>query len=150
MEDFTGDKVHFEPASQESAKCIDCGKPLNEGEAKTFTCCDDCWEIAYASKPQSAQSEGPYKVEVDDNSDDCGTVYVLKGPNVQILGKDEEWLKERMEDFNLAYHSRDAEVERLKADLKEAMRLLDNLVLNGDYDHSEWDADLEALKERMK
>ena len=48
--------------AKKTDKCIECGKPLNEGEAKTFTCCDDCWEIAYASKPQSAQSEGAYKL----------------------------------------------------------------------------------------
>ena len=45
----------------------------------------------------------PYTVEVDDHSDDCGTVYRLKGPNVGILSKDEELLKERAEDFNLGF-----------------------------------------------
>lgn len=47
--------------------------------------------------------DGPFKVEVDDHSDDCGTVYRLKGPNVGILSKDEEYLKERAEDFNLGF-----------------------------------------------
>lgn len=44
-----------------------------------------------------------YTVEVDDHSDDCGTVYRLKGPNVSILSKDEEWLKGRCDDFNLGF-----------------------------------------------
>lgn len=30
-----------------SAKCADCGDPLNEGEAKCFTVCDACWEKVY-------------------------------------------------------------------------------------------------------
>ena len=30
------------------AKCKDCGAPMNEGEAKTFTVCDDCWEKHFA------------------------------------------------------------------------------------------------------
>ncbi len=45
----------------------------------------------------------PYTVEVDDHSDDCGTVYRLKGPNVSILSKDEEMLKDRAQDFNLGF-----------------------------------------------
>lgn len=28
-------------------KCKDCGTVLNEGEAKTFTCCDECWGKHY-------------------------------------------------------------------------------------------------------
>ncbi len=27
--------------------CAECGCPLNEGEAKTFTVCDDCWDKTY-------------------------------------------------------------------------------------------------------
>ena len=53
--------------------------------------------------PQPNEELKPYTVEVDDHSDDCGTVYRLKGPNVGILSKDEELLKERAEDFNLGF-----------------------------------------------
>jgi hypothetical protein len=28
-------------------KCKDCGIELNEGEGKTFTVCDDCWDRHY-------------------------------------------------------------------------------------------------------
>jgi hypothetical protein len=28
--------------------CVDCGKDLDPGTAKVFTCCDACWDIAYA------------------------------------------------------------------------------------------------------
>jgi len=31
-------------APEAGDKCSDCGAPMNEGEAKTFTCCDSCWE----------------------------------------------------------------------------------------------------------
>ncbi len=53
--------------------------------------------------PPREWKENPYTVEVDDHSDDCGTVYKLTGPNVGILSKDEEYLKERAEDFNLGF-----------------------------------------------
>ncbi len=45
----------------------------------------------------------PYTVEVDDHSDDCGTVYKLTGPNVGILSKDEDLLWERAGDMNLGF-----------------------------------------------
>ena len=28
-------------------ECADCGAAMNEGEAKTFTCCDACWDKKY-------------------------------------------------------------------------------------------------------
>lgn len=31
----------------EEYKCSDCGAPMNEGEAKTFTCCEACWDKKY-------------------------------------------------------------------------------------------------------
>ena len=34
------------PRPQE-VTCADCGAPLNEGEAKTFTVCDVCWDKEY-------------------------------------------------------------------------------------------------------
>jgi len=39
-------------------KCADCGAPLNEGEAKTFTVCDACWEKTYGHRrglPEAAR-----------------------------------------------------------------------------------------------
>ena len=27
--------------------CMDCGAEMNEGERKTFTCCDACWDKHY-------------------------------------------------------------------------------------------------------
>ena len=35
-------------SNSDYAKCKDCGAPMNEGEAKTFTVCDDCWEKHFA------------------------------------------------------------------------------------------------------
>lgn len=32
-------------------KCSECGASLNEGEAKTFTVCDECWDKAFPSSP---------------------------------------------------------------------------------------------------
>ena len=32
----------------EPEKCADCGCDLNEGEAKTFTVCDECWDKHYS------------------------------------------------------------------------------------------------------
>jgi NADH pyrophosphatase NudC (nudix superfamily) len=34
-------------AKAEDKTCADCGCDLNEGEAKTFTVCDDCWDKHY-------------------------------------------------------------------------------------------------------
>jgi hypothetical protein len=45
---------HFPPAS--AGTCMDCGAPMNEGEARTFTVCDACWTIKYP-KPASAGTE---------------------------------------------------------------------------------------------
>ena len=38
-------------------KCNDCGASMNEGEAKTFTCCDDCWDKAYGKKASNADGK---------------------------------------------------------------------------------------------
>jgi len=35
------------PAAEQEPKCADCGSSLNDGEAKCFTVCDRCWEVAY-------------------------------------------------------------------------------------------------------
>lgn len=35
------------PDPPEGPRCVDCGCVLNAGEAKAFTCCDDCWRKAY-------------------------------------------------------------------------------------------------------
>lgn len=32
----------------EPSKCVDCGTPLNDGEARTFTICTPCWEKLHA------------------------------------------------------------------------------------------------------
>jgi NADH pyrophosphatase NudC (nudix superfamily) len=39
------DEVAAEKAKAKT--CADCGCDLNEGEAKTFTVCDDCWDKHY-------------------------------------------------------------------------------------------------------
>ena len=33
--------------------CRECGSEMNEGEAKTFTCCDKCWDKHYI-KPEAS------------------------------------------------------------------------------------------------
>ena len=82
--------------SPEQPKCPKCGKD--------FKTRGHILKCGLLPPTQSTSTEGdPYQVEVDDHSDDCGTVYRLKGPNVSILSKDEEMLKERAADFNLAY-----------------------------------------------
>ncbi len=53
--------------------------------------------------PQPNEELKPYTVEVDDHSDDCGTVYKLTGPNVGIISKDEDLLWERAGDMNLGF-----------------------------------------------
>jgi NADH pyrophosphatase NudC (nudix superfamily) len=40
-------KLQNTSSNSDYAKCKDCGAPMNEGEAKTFTVCDDCWEKHY-------------------------------------------------------------------------------------------------------
>lgn len=74
---------------------------------------------------------GPYEVEVDDHSEDCGTVYRLKGPNVSILSKDEEELKYRAADFNLGFEqgqrSMDAAAAKVKKLLSEVMAQIEEL-----------------------
>lgn len=45
----------------------------------------------------------PYSVEVDDHSDDCGTVYRLNGPGINITSKDEEYLTDRCNDLNFGF-----------------------------------------------
>lgn len=37
-------------------KCT-CGAPMNEGEAKTFTCCDACWDKAFPKKEATPEGE---------------------------------------------------------------------------------------------
>jgi hypothetical protein len=65
------------------------------------------FQTRFSPTPTPGDLDGPkgdpYKVEVDDHSDDCGTVYALRGPNVSILSKDEDELKERAADFNLGF-----------------------------------------------
>lgn len=72
-----------------------------------------------------------YEIEVDDHSDDCGTVYRLKGPNVSILSKDEELLKERAADFNLGYEQGQRSMleaaEKVQKLLKEVMAQIEAL-----------------------
>lgn len=46
-----------ECASASAGKCADCGAALNEGEAKTFTCCDACWDKTYRRAP-AAPTDG--------------------------------------------------------------------------------------------
>ena len=38
-------------------RCADCGTALNEGEAKTFTVCDSCWDKAYPKPTTTVTSE---------------------------------------------------------------------------------------------
>lgn len=49
------------PAAGEGPRCADCGTPLNEGEAKTFTVCDACWDRQYGKAPAAA--EGLYTAQ---------------------------------------------------------------------------------------
>lgn len=37
-------------------RCDDCGAPLNEGTAKTFTVCDRCWDRHYAKHRTAADA----------------------------------------------------------------------------------------------
>lgn len=39
--------------------CADCGSGLNEGEAKTFTVCDACWDKAYPKEPEAPPDDMP-------------------------------------------------------------------------------------------
>jgi hypothetical protein len=48
--------------------------------------------------------DGPFKVEVDDHSDDCGTVYRLFGPSTSILHKDKDYLDEMAEHHNWGWY----------------------------------------------
>jgi len=38
-------------------KCSDCGAPMNEGEAKTFTVCDACWDKAHPARLASDSND---------------------------------------------------------------------------------------------
>lgn len=53
-----------EPAPVEPVApvCADCGVSLNEGEAKCFTVCDDCWRKAYPPPPEPAPASPALKV----------------------------------------------------------------------------------------
>jgi len=37
--------------------CNDCGVEMNEGEAKTFTCCDACWDKKYPAESNQVQAK---------------------------------------------------------------------------------------------
>ena len=54
----------------------------------------------------------PYKVEVDDHSDDCGTVYRLTGPNMSLTSKHEQDLQDRADDLNLGFEAGRAPLPR--------------------------------------
>ena len=47
--------ISFDPVVGE-LKCA-CGEPMNEGEAKTFTCCDKCWDKHYKSLKEGEEKK---------------------------------------------------------------------------------------------
>lgn len=50
------------PSSLPSKVCADCGTALNDGEAKTFTVCDACWDKAYPKiSPEPSRGESSKK-----------------------------------------------------------------------------------------
>ena len=57
-------------------------------------------QIGHELRPE----DGPFKVEVDDHSDDCGTVYRLFGPSTSILHKDKDYLDEMAEHHNWGWY----------------------------------------------
>ena len=64
----------------------------------------------------------PYKVEVDDHSDDCGTVYRLTGPNMCLTSKHEQDLQDRADDLNLGFEAGRAPLPRKEwKEVKEQM-----------------------------
>ena len=52
--------------NEQSYKCADCGAPMNEGEAKTFTVCDTCFDKNYKKRmgpPENEQSPEAMTIE---------------------------------------------------------------------------------------
>jgi hypothetical protein len=60
--------------------CVDCNAEMNEGEAKTFTVCDDCWAKSY---PQSMvdRVRPAYSAQYDDFDD---TLTLSLDPRVRL------------------------------------------------------------------
>ncbi len=56
--------------SAEEYKCKDCGAEMNEGEAKTFTCCDECWDKSYRSNANKGVHD-PEICGCENHSDYC-------------------------------------------------------------------------------
>jgi len=48
--------------------CNDCGVEMNEGEAKTFTCCDACWDKKYPAESNQVEAKVIVKA-VEENSE---------------------------------------------------------------------------------
>ena len=96
--------------------CPECGKMLthNPHSLRCFTC------MGKTAPPPQEGAEGPYRLETPDARLDR-----LHGPDItgHILATDEE-----VKRLNVAWHSRDSEVDALEAELKEARESLEGLV----------------------
>ena len=75
--------------------CADCGAEMNEGERKTFTCCEVCWGKHYAKQKQVGAEAGVINFGADYNGnllktgDRVKSVYHNYEPdNVGIITKD--------------------------------------------------------------
>ncbi len=62
-------------AQSDKYKCSDCGCDLNEGEGKTFTVCDSCWDKNYQAQPAK------------DDCEDCGGNGGSNGMRFSCCGK---------------------------------------------------------------
>ena len=71
----------------------------------------------------------PYKVEVDDHSDDCGTVYRLTGPNMSLTSKHEQDLQDRADDLNLGFEAGRAPLPRKEWKAAELHEIIEYLLV---------------------
>lgn len=50
LTDFQLRIVELSPKEDKKYYCKDCGTEMDEGEAKTFTCCEVCWDKHYKNQ----------------------------------------------------------------------------------------------------